>query len=296
MLVFMPLFFSTNIIFGRAAVAEVGPYTLATLRWGFAALILLPFVWATLRLNLPKIVTLLPRLIILGFLGMWICGAIVYVALTSTTATNGTLIYTASPVLVILFERLFRGRKTGFREVLGIAIACLGIGIIVFKASLSNVAALEFNVGDLLFVGTALSWAIYSVLLKSDEVSELQTFPLFCLVAGMGAILLLPFSFYEIATSNTLPSSLYAWSLVAGIVVFSSLIAFSSFQIGVRIVGASTTSIFLYLLPVYGVALAVLFLGETFHFYHLAGIAAVLGGVILATFPKDALRRKSSDA
>ena len=296
MLVFMPLFFSTNIIFGRAAVTEVGPYTLATLRWGFAALILLPFVWATFRLNWSKIISLLPRLIILGLLGMWICGAIVYVALTSTTATNGTLIYTASPVLVILFERLFRGRKTGFREVLGIAIACLGIGIIVFKASLSNVAALEFNVGDLLFVGTALSWAIYSVLLKSDEVSELQTFPLFCLVAGTGAILLLPFSFYEIATSNALPSSLYAWSLVAGIVVFSSLIAFSSFQIGVRIVGASTTSIFLYLLPVYGVALAVLFLGETFHFYHLAGIAAVLGGVILATFPKDALRRKTSDS
>ena len=296
MLVFMPLFFSTNIIFGRAAVTEVGPYTLATLRWGFAALILVPFVWATLRLNWSKIISLLPRLIILGLLGMWICGAIVYVALTSTTATNGTLIYTASPVLVILFERLFRGRKTGFREVLGIAIACLGIGIIVFKASLSNVAALEFNVGDLLFVGTALSWAIYSVLLKSDEVSELQTFPLFCLVAGTGAILLLPFSFYEIATSNALPSSRYAWSLVAGIVVFSSLIAFSSFQIGVRIVGASTTSIFLYLLPVYGVALAVLFLGETFHFYHLAGIAAVLGGVILATFPKDALRRKPSDA
>ena len=83
-----------------------------------------------------------------------------------------------------------------------------------------------------------------------------------------------------------MPVTVSAWGGIAGIVVFSSLLAFSGFQYGIARLGASTASVFMYLLPAYGVGLAVLVLGEPFRLYHLIGIATVLGGLALATAPK----------
>ena len=100
----MPLFFSSNIIFGRAVTDQVEPFTLAFIRWGVTALILLPFVGSAISANRALIRQSLHQLAVLGILGMWICGALVYLALDYTTATNGTLIYTSSPVLIILIE------------------------------------------------------------------------------------------------------------------------------------------------------------------------------------------------
>ena len=73
---------------------------------------------------------------------------------------------------------------------------------------------------------------------------------------------------------------------IAGIVVFSSLLAFSGYQYGIARLGASTASVFMYLLPPYGVGLAVLVLGEPFETHHAIGIFTVLAGLVLATAPR----------
>ena len=83
-----------------------------------------------------------------------------------------------------------------------------------------------------------------------------------------------------------------AWASIAGIVIFASVLSFSAYQYGIKKVGPALTSIFLYLLPVYGIALAVLFLGEAFRPYHAVGLVLVLGGIVLATAPSFPKRRK----
>ena len=108
------------------------------------------------------------------------------------------------------------------------------------------------------------------------------------LIAASGAILLAPFAAVEIVWQQDFPTTGEAWLNIAGIVVMASLLAFSMFQYGVKVLGPSLTGIFMYLLPVYGVGLAVLFLGEELALHHLWGILLVLSGVILATWPKKA--------
>lgn len=288
----MPLFFSSNIIFGRAAVAEVEPFTLAFLRWSLTAAILTPFAWSFFRKDSINFATMSKPLLIMGFLGMWVCGALVYLALKYTSATNGTLIYTSSPVMIILIEWLFKGRKVGLREAMGIALAFLGVVFIVVKGTLANLIALQFNAGDILFVITAFSWAIYSVGLKADRFQILPTLPLFMLIAASGALLLAPFAMAEVIVLEKFPSTITAWQNILGIVFFASLLAFSAFQYGVKTVGASLAGVFLYLLPVYGVAMAVIFLGEELAPYHGWGIALVLSGVVLATAPANLMKRR----
>jgi drug/metabolite transporter (DMT)-like permease len=214
-----------------------------------------PFVWLA-RDRVRTYVSTSPRhWLLLGFLGMWICGAGVYYALQFTTATNATLIYTTSPLMVILLERLFFGRATSWRELAGIAIGFFGVAIIVLKGDLDSLAGLDLNRGDLMFIAAALSWAVYSVLLRGARTSGLPVSALFGTITIAGALLLAPFALWEWMSAARMPSTQSAWGGIAGIVVFSSLLAFGGYQYGVARLGASTTSIFMYLLPVYGVGL-----------------------------------------
>lgn len=288
----MPLFFSSNIVFGRSAVAEVEPFTLAFLRWTLTFLILLPIVYPSLKQHRQTLLELKFSLLSMGFLGMWICGALVYLALKYTTATNGTLIYTSSPVMIILIEWLVRGRNIGLREAIGVLLAFVGVVVIVVKGSWEVFTNLEFNAGDLIFVGTALSWAVYSVGLKSAKFAQFPTIPLFAIIAASGALLLLPFAAVETLWLGHFPHTLTAWGNIGGIVLFASLLAFSAFQYGVNVLGSSLGGVFLYFLPVYGVTLAVIFLGEQLAPFHFWGILLVLSGVVLATFPSRLLRRR----
>lgn len=292
-MVVTPLFFASNLVFGRGSVHEVAPFTLAFLRWALVALALTPFMVRerdALRRILHKE---LPLILFLGFLGMWACGALVYLALRWTTATNGTLIYTTSPVFIILIEALFLGGRIGLRQTAGMAVAFFGVGVILLKDSWEALSHLRLNGGDLLMLLAATSWAGYSILYRSPRLAALSNMCLFGAVAAAGAILLAPFALGEYLLGAAMPLSGHAWASIAGIVVFASLLAFSGFQFGTRRLGAPVAGVFLYLLPPYGVFLAVAFLGEAFRPFHAAGIALVMGGIVLATFPARLLKAKT---
>lgn len=289
-LLISPLFFSTNVVFGRAA-TDIAPFLLAFIRWGVSGIILLLLCRRRWHQMLVIAKTQWPTLLLLGFLGMFICGGIVYLALRETTATNGTLIYTMPPIFIILIERIWRKRPLNWRESTGVILAVFGVAIIVAKGSMETLINLNFNSGDLLFLLAACSWALYSVFLKSKAFSQLGTLPLFAMVALFGALCLFPFALWEIIQGVDLPHTAHHWSIICGIIVLSSLISFSTFQHGVRILGSSIAGIFLYLLPPFGIGFAWFFLGETIKDFHIAGIIAVLSGVILATFPQQIFKR-----
>lgn len=282
-----PLFFSTNLIFGRDIAQDVAPFTLAFLRWVAVAAILSPVLYQH-RFAIRSVLSPagIRQLVILGFLGMWICGALVYVALDYTTATNATLLYTTSAVMIIMLEALMFGRSSSWREVIGILLAITGVLVIVVKGSMQVFLSLRFNPGDLIILFTAASWALYSVLQRRYQVARLPTLPAFGLVAFIGAALLLPFSVWEWIMLEPMPDTVRDWQSIGGIVFFASLLAFSGYQYGVRHLGPSVAGIFMYMLPVYGVSLALIFLGEALEQYHLTGAALVIGGIVLATLPK----------
>jgi len=292
-LAIMPLFFASNLIIGRSAVETVPPWTLAALRWTFACLILAPFARSAAWQHATTLIAQWKLIALLGFLGMWICGGIVYVALQYTTATHGTLIYTASPVIVVLLGALHTRRALPLGQTIGVLLGIAGVFIIVLEGQPTAILSHHFNVGDLWFILAAIAWAIYSLLLKNATLQTIPTFALFFVIALAGAILLIPCMIAEWWLIGGFPSTLRAWSSIAGIVIFASVLSYSTYQYGIKRAGPALTSIFLYLLPVYGIALAVLFLGETVRPYHAVGLVLVLGGIVLATAPSFPKRRKA---
>jgi drug/metabolite transporter (DMT)-like permease len=287
----MPLFFSSNLIIGRAAISEVAPWTLAFFRWFGAAVILLPFVLGPLVRHRRALISNWVQITGLAILGMWICGALVYLGLRFTSATNATLIYTSSPAIILILEWLFHGRQISLRQIFGVFIAFIGVATIVLKGDLSRLAGLQFNPGDLLIAFCALSWALYSVLLKRPRLQSLPTMPLFTAIVIVGALTLAPFAAWESHALATFPTSRSAWLSIASLALVPSVFSFASYQYGVRRFGPSITGMLLYLLPAYGVGLAIIFLGERFQGFHAAGLVLVLPGIILATAPASFWRR-----
>lgn len=287
LLLAMPLFFSSNLVIARGMGDAVPPFTLALLRWAAAVAILAPFVLSGLRQNASRLVADWRRIMLLGFLGMWICGAGVYWALGLTTATNGTLIYTTSPVLVLLIERFLFGKPLSLARLAGVVLAIAGVAVIVLKGDLSALLRLDFNLGDLGIAAAALAWAAYSLVLRNDRLARVPTLPLFAAIAMAGVLTLAPFSAVELALVGGWPMSLRLWGGIAALALFSAVGAFSLYQYGVKVVGPAVTSCFLYLLPVYGVGMSALFLGEALQGHHLVGMALVLIGLIAATAPPD---------
>lgn len=279
----VPIFFSSNMIFGRGIIGDVAPYTTAFLRWAGSTAIMLPFIYSDRRASALFVRNHFWLWLLLGGLGMGICGGLVYWSLTYTSAANGTLIYTTSPLFIILFQWMFSGRKISGRELTGMLVAFAGVISIVLHGDPAALLNLSFNIGDLGILVAAISFAIYSILLKDPALRNLSPLALFGMIALSGALVLLPPSIWEVLNNGPVPDSASDWWKIAGMVVFASLAAFFCFQHVVRVFGPATGGITLYLMPPVSIVMAMFFLGEPFETYHALGIVLVLGGVVLAS-------------
>ncbi|MEO0635417.1 MAG: DMT family transporter [Pseudomonadota bacterium] len=278
-----PLAFASNAAFGRTAVETVNPFTLALLRWSLVALILLPIVWRSLVVHRQALAENWRAIVLMGFLGQFICGGVFYLALTMTSAANGILIYSSVPAMIVVIERLFMGRPLVGRQIFGILIASGGILFIMARGSWGELLAFRFNLGDAIVVVTSLSWAIYSIVLRREAFRALPNVAGLALFSACGALLLLPAATLELVNTGELPTRADQWMSIAAIVLISSLTAFLGYQFGVRRLGAAVASTFMYLLPIYGIFLAWLLVGERIYAFHYVGTALVLAGVVLAS-------------
>jgi len=95
-----PLLWSVNYLVGRMAPGVIAPHMLALLRWSLAGLVLLAFAWPELLAKRTALLKNAWHYLVFGALGMWVCGAWVYIGARSTSATNIALIYALSPVLL----------------------------------------------------------------------------------------------------------------------------------------------------------------------------------------------------
>lgn len=223
-------------------------------------------------------------LLVLGALGMWVCGAFVYIAARTTSATNIGLIYAMVPVLIMLIAAgVFRERLSG-AQLTGAGVALAGVLAIVLKGDPGNLARLAFTRGDLWVAAAATCWAIYSVWLRFRP-SRLDPLVRLAAITGAGVLILAPLTLAEAWLVGPPPLD---WRAVAAVLIVGLLPGFGAYQAWswlMREIGASRTALILYLTPLYTALLSWALLGEAPHWYHATGGAMVLGGLWLANRP-----------
>lgn len=282
LLLLSPALFSVNMLAARYA-TFVPPNALALGRWLVVAAVLLPFVWTGLSANRAAVAREWPDLLLFGALGMWVCGAFVYIGGHTTPALNIGLIYAASPVLVVLLGRVLYDEPLGLGRMAGVALCLAGVAAVFAKGQLGNLLTVRFTSGDLWIATASACWGLYSVLLQHRP-SALAPIARLCAIALAGAAILLPFAIGEALLWGGPDFADWrtwlAW-LVVGIV--PGVGAYGAYSFCVKELGPSRTSVSMYLGPLYVGLMAWATLGEAPQWYHLFGTMLVLPGLFLAT-------------
>jgi drug/metabolite transporter (DMT)-like permease len=278
----VPALWTVNYIVARKAPGVIGPHLLALGRWGLAALVLVVLVRGELWMQRANIAKAWWQYLILGALGMLICGAWVYQGARSTQAMNIALIYAASPVLISLGSVWMLKERINKRQIVGVCLALLGVVHVVVKGQWAALSNVQFVVGDLWIVAATIAWAGYALLQKKWPSPLSATARLAAICLG-GVVSLLPFSIWELFQPG-----LTAWGAEAiWLIVIAGLVpglgAYWIYGWAQKILGASRTAVALYLGPLYAAVLTWTFLGEPLGWHHLIGALLILPGVFLVT-------------
>jgi drug/metabolite transporter (DMT)-like permease len=270
-----------NWVAARAIYLDVPPFALVFWRWALAAAVLLPFAAAQLRRDAPLIRRHLPALSAFGVIGAAGFTMLGYWGVRYTTAVNATLLNASLPLFVVPLSWLLLRLTVSRRQAAGLALSLAGVACIISAGDALALVRLSLNPGDILLLGGALLWALYTVGLKWRPPLGPLSF-LFATVAA-GALFSAPFYLWEIHAGGAMTVSAKTAGAIAYLAIFPSLIAYICWNHAVPLVGPNVAGFFNPLIPVFGTLFAVLFLGEQLLLYHLAGFALVLGGVVLTS-------------
>ena len=217
---------ASNLIVARGGVEFVPPISLAFWRWTFVFFLLLPFTYSSLKKNYTVIKNEYTKLFFLGAMGCGVCGAFPFLAGKTTTVTNMGIIYTSSPIFIIMISAIFFKEKINFLKIVGLISCLVGVLAIIIKGDLNLLLNLTFTIGDLWMLAAAIGWALYSIYLFYWK-SQLSIFDRFSMISFFGAVSLFPFYLAEeIYFEKTIfNSDFLLWNLFAA--VSPGIIAFT---------------------------------------------------------------------
>lgn len=284
LLILAASFWGGNFNIARAFNLEIPPMGLSFWRWTVAGFMLLPFVWRPMQQQWPAFKQHFPLVLALGILGVSGFNTLVYLGLQTTTATNGVLMQSINPIFIIALSSLLLGEFATKRQWFGISISLIGVLVILIQGQVSNLLTLDFHAGDLIILLAVLDWALYTVLLRKLP-NELKGLPILGYTVAIGILGILPLYIYEILmTSRSMPFNWISISSVLYVAIFPSVLSYLFWNHGTQRIGANRAGQFAHVVPISGIIIAVLLLGEELHLYHLVGVALVAMGIVLTNY------------
>ena len=279
LLLIQPIFMASNLVVARGGVEHVPPISLAFWRWSTVFFLLILFnykIFNKKRILLKEY----KELFFLGLMGCGVCGAFPFIAGQTTTIINMGIIYTSSPIFIILLSYFLFKEKINLFKLIGLFACLVGVLIIIIKGEYSSLISLKFTKGDLWMLGASIGWALYSIFLFNWK-SSLNVFERFTAISFFGSLSLLPFYIFEqnFVSSTIFDMKFLFWIFFAAI--SPGIIAFILYTYTQKYLGATTTGFTLYLFTVYGAFYGILFFGETLELFHLYGTFLVFLGVYL---------------
>ena len=270
-----------NAIVGRLAAGHIPPVTLSFVRWSVAFLMLLPFAWKHLVRDWGTIRTRLGTMVLLSVTGIGVFNTLQYWSLEYTQALNTLLLQSAGPLFVAVWSLLLLGVRLTLAQAGGVVLSLTGVLVILLHGDLTALTSIEFNKGDIIFTVAMVIFGLYSVLtLKRPKIHGLS---LAGFTFGCGAACLIPLLIWELCTHPGMQLNTTNLLSVVYVAVFPSTVAYLCYNRGVQLIGANRAAPFLHMVPAFGAAMAIVFLGERPQLFHVIGFALVLTGVFVAS-------------
>ena len=267
---------------GKIALQSVPPLTIGAIRLTLGTCLLRLYMGRNPAHHVQWNPSLVGSFLLLGAAGYLVGVGCSYYGLRLTTVTNAALLNAASPVSLAILSFVFLKERLSRRAVTGIVLSVIGVSVIVTRGSWEAVTNSQYNLGDLILLGTQMSWGVYTIYGRQ---LMLRVSPLaattYAYLAG-ALWLILGCWLLERQQWNFAETTWTSWIAIAYQTVLGTFAHFWFYD-AVSTIGPSRAGIFLNLVPVMAIGIAYLFLNETITIPHLIGGAIVLSGILVAT-------------
>lgn len=198
-----------------------------------------------------------------------------------TTASNAALLYATTPILVLIFSRLFLGERLTGRKVVGVILGFAGVITVIFERGIS--ASMEYLLGNVLIGLAVMAWGLYTVFGKklivrygAIEASSLTLIVGTLMFIPIGLVPALRFPYETLTVSS--------WMEILYLALITSVFSYFLWYFALGRAEAGKVALFTNLQPVLTTVLAVVLLGQEVTVAFVAGGIVALAGVVIAQY------------
>jgi len=278
----------TSFVAGKLGVEGTDPYLFSAMRSVISAVSVLPLFYyfkVDLSILKSKAVWAIAFLNALGLL-------LQNVGLTYTTASNTVLLVDINVVIVAVLAALILKERLNRRIVAGLVLGMAGVALIATKGNPSNLGGGSL-IGDLLVFGAGVAWALYIVFTTRELKKGYELVQFTSAMILLTAVFVVPIGLFMTA-DHSVGAGGVSLALYSGI--FCTTVAFLLYNVGLKSLGATTTSIILLVEMVFGLLFSFLLLGERPDTPTIVGGSLILLAIVVISFKgleRYRLRRRS---
>ncbi|MCF8190815.1 MAG: DMT family transporter [Polynucleobacter sp.] len=280
------LLWAGNAIAGRVLVGSISPITLSAVRWGLAALLLLPLGWRILKPS-SALWQNKSRFLVLGLLGVGSYNVLLYLALQTSTAINVTLIGASMPIWMLLIGAIFYQVRPTPLQLLGAVVSLVGVTVVLTRGEPASLLSMEVVRGDLLIMLATILWAFYSWMISRPGESTERQWPWAEFLMAqvlIGFLWTMLFEGAEIATGHAfIDLNYWTGALILFVAIGPSLIAYRCWGLGVNGAGPTVAAFFANLIPLFTALLSAAILGDPPQLFHGLAFVLIVVGILVSS-------------
>lgn len=268
---------------GRVAARDIPPFTAGWTRYILAVGCFLVFLKVTKQWVLPN-KKQWKLIVAIGFLSTFLYQAFFMYGMKWTAAGDASLMITFNPLFTAILAVPFLGEKFDKRLASGLLLAVTGVAVLAWYSPNVDIPVNERLLGDALIGLSALSWACTTILMKKAMTGKDAMSPLHLTVwsSVAGLVIQTPAAIWEYSQVGfPTDASIEAWSWLAFLAIFSTVLSYVWFADGIKKIGASKTSFYVYLVPIFGIFSGWLLLDEKLGISLAVSFILIAGGVYL---------------
>ena len=280
-------------VVSKVVLTVVPPATLVLLRYVIA----LPVLWLAARMSHTRGIQRgdWPKLALTAFVGFGVSLLAQFAGTKLSTAAAGALITSATPAFIVLFAWWILHERASGRQWVGLGIATIGVLIVSLLGDrTATETATNPLLGNLLLIVAAVTWALYSVLVKLNS-QKYTALAITLAVTALGIPIVAPVAAVELQTQTIGTLTLPAILGILYIGIGATAIAFFLWNKSFELLDAATASLFFFAQPVVGTLLSAIFLGEQLSWSFLAGGVLILLGALMGMLTPRAVADRSPD-
>jgi drug/metabolite transporter (DMT)-like permease len=276
------IIWSGNFIVAKAINQQIPPVALNFFRWLVAALIIAPFAIKYFKKEWPVTRRSWIYLFWISLTGISLFNTFVYIGAHYTSAINLALIgTTSSPIMSVLFARIFLKEKISRLKALGMILCVIGVLILLSKGDFNKLVNFKFGTGDLWVLLAAFCFAVYNTMVKKKP-AGISPINFLFIIFSLGTLMVLPFYIWEINKYAPIQWNMQILGSILFLGLGASVICFLIWNIAINKLGAGRTALFGNLIPVFSSIEAAILLHEQFTWIHVISMVTVFIGIVIA--------------